>query len=76
MATIGACAIQQAFQDASMIYTHTNGYFSRSQRWVATNALKFIQGTGLEIHILRYGLEYDADTLRQTFFMTFHVKQT
>ena len=73
--SLGIGAISQAFEDASILYTHTNHYCSRSQKWLATNAIHFIQGTGLEIHIKQYELDYDADVLRNTFFRIFNVKQ-
>lgn len=72
--SLGLGAITQAFEDAAILYTHTNGYCSRSQKWLATNAVHFIQGTGLEIHIRQYRLDYNADELRNTFFRIFNVK--
>lgn len=72
--TLGLGAIVSALKDAAMFYTHTNGYFSRSQRTLARQALTFIQGTGLEIAIRAYGLDYDAEEIRLNFYRTFHVK--
>ena len=76
MATMGMGVIMTAFQDASLIYTRTNGYFGSTKKTMATEALAFIQGTGLEIVIRAYRLGYDADELRNTFYRTFHVKRT
>lgn len=74
MTTIGLAAIMSAFQEASMFYTYTNGYFGHKKIKVASQALAFIQGTSLEICIKTYGIDYDANELRQVFFRTFHVK--
>ena len=74
--TFGLGAIASAFEEAAMFYTHTNGYFSSKQKHVAGEALAFIQGTGLEITLKVYGLGYDANQLRQTFFRIFHVKNS
>jgi len=72
--TLGLGAITSAFEEAAMFYTWTNGYFGKKNMKIAQEALAFIQGTSLEIAIKTYGLDYDADSLRQTFFKTFHVK--
>lgn len=74
MNTIGLAAVLGAFQEASMFYTMTNGYFGEKNKRIATKALAFIQGTGLDITIRAYGLNYDADQLRSVFYQTFHVK--
>jgi len=39
-------------------------------------ALAFVMGTGLDIMIQEYGMAYDPDDLRETFYHIFHVKQT
>ena len=74
LTTLGMCAIAEAFKEAAMLYVWTNGYFGKKNMKIAQEALAFIQGTGLEIAIRTYDLGYDADSLRQTFFRTFHVK--
>ena len=74
MTTIGLACILNAFQEASMLYTYTNGYFGEKKMRVAHQALAFIQGTGLEITLTYYGLDYNANQLRTTFFRVFHVK--
>lgn len=74
--TLGMCAIAEAFKEAAMLYTWTNGYLGKKNLKIAQEALAFIQSTGLEITIRTYRLDYDADQLRQTFFRTFHVKAT
>ena len=74
MTTIGLAAIVSAFEEASMFFVYTNGYFGTKKVKVASQALAFIQGTSLEICIKTYGIEYDANEQRQVFFRTFHVK--
>ena len=74
MNTIGMACILNAFQEASMLYTYTNGYFGEKKTKLAQQALAFIQGTGLEVTLISYGLEYNANELRSTFFRVFHVK--
>ena len=71
---MGMAAIASAFQEAAMFYTYTNGYFGHKKIKVASQALAFIQGTGLDICIKVYGLDYNPNELRQVFFRTFHVK--
>jgi len=72
--TLGLGVLQNAFEEAAMLYTHTNGYFGKKNIGLAKRAYAFIQGTGLEMCIQMYDLSYDADELRQTFFRIFHVK--
>ena len=74
MTTIGLACIMNAFQEASMLYTYTNGYFGEKKTKLARQALAFIQGTGLEVTLISYGLDYNANQLRSTFFRVFHVK--
>ncbi len=64
--------VADAFKEASMYYTHTNGYFGAKKMKVASEALAFIQGTSLDIVIQTFGLNYDAQELRLTFFRKFH----
>ena len=73
---LGLGVIASAFEEAAMLYTWTNGYLGKKNAKIAQEALAFIQGTSLEIAIKTYGLDYDAESLRVTFFRTFHVKQT
>ena len=78
MATMGLACIMSAFEEASWVFTNTGNYFGRHKAEpmikAGSEALAFIQGTGLEIAIHAYGLDYDANQLRYTFFRTFHVK--
>lgn len=73
--TLGLAAIASAMQEAAMFYTRTNGYFSKREQRIAHKAMAFIQGTGLDIALRIYGLDYDADSIRSNFFRTFHVNK-
>lgn len=76
MTTIGLATLAEAFRDAAMFYTHTNGYFGEKKRAAAQEAMAFIQGTGLDLCIRAYGLGLDPDNLRTTFYRVFNVKTT
>ena len=39
-------------------------------------ALAFVMGTGLDVMLQCYGIEYDPDDLRETFYKLFHVEKT
>ena len=74
MTTMGVSMLRDAFKDASMYFTHTNGYFGEKKIQKASSALAFIQGTSLDIVIKTFGLDYDPEQLRITFFRKFNVK--
>lgn len=63
MNTIGLSIIYQEFRRAAWAYTMPH-YHPKT----ASDSLAFIQGTGLDIVINVYGLMYDPDRLRNTFF--------
>lgn len=61
--TIGLSIICQEFHYASWAYL--------KPKWhprLSSDSLAFIQGTGLDIVIENYGLMYDANRLRNSFF--------
>lgn len=64
--TIGTSILMQAFKDASYLLSKTNGYTKYGS--ACTDALIFVQGTGLEMVLTQYSLAYNADKLRSTFF--------
>lgn len=80
MATMGAAIIMSSFEEASLFFVVTNSYYGRHKVSelikMGSNALAFVQSTGLEVTIKCYGLEYDADALRSSFYRIFHVKKT
>lgn len=54
--------------EAAFVTTHTNGFITGRRRLESSEALAFVSGTGLNIMIERWGLAYDADTLRELFY--------
>ena len=76
--------IENLFIEASFMFTHTNGLnvdwnarqakdYSR-QLNASQQAFAFIRGTGLDIMVQSYGIDYDVDELRYYFYKRFHVK--
>ena len=59
------------------MYVHTDGKMTHDKLVKlesSRQALSFIGGTGLDILLQEYGLDYNADNLRRVFYQTFHVK--
>mgnify|MGYP001617392596 FL=1 len=59
------------------MFVHTDGKMSHDKLIKlesSKQALAFISGTGLDILLQEYGLDYNADSLRRLFYQTFHVK--
>ena len=78
MATMGLACIMSALKEASLVFTLTSTHYGRHQvkplLKLGSEALAFIQGTGLDVTIVNYGLDLEADQLRLTFYRIFHVK--
>lgn len=65
--------------EAAYMFVHTNGKLTRDKLALLENsrqAFVFISGTGLEILLEEYGLGYDADQIRTTFYEKFHIKDS
>ena len=68
--TLGLSIIVESFSEAYYYLQH-NSSITRHVREKAEeckDAFLFIQGTGLEQVLYKYGCEYDANALRQTFY--------
>lgn len=63
MNTIGLSIIYAEFKRASWAY-----FMPSYHPKTSSDSLAFIGGTGLEILVRTYGLMYDVDRLRNTFF--------
>ena len=63
MHTIGLSIIYSEFKRAAWSYFKPHYHPKTS-----SDSLAFIQGTGLEIVVHTYGLQYDPDYLRNTFY--------
>ena len=64
MNTLGLSILYREFKQASWYYFHPKKEHSKT----ASSAIVFIQGTGLEMLLMNYGLLYNADNLRNVFF--------
>lgn len=66
---MGMSIICQTLLEASYVYTGTSGKLKNGYRTskIASEALAFIHGTGLEITIERFALDLDADRVREEF---------
>lgn len=68
--TLGLSVIVESFREAKYYLLHA----SSTTKWVRDKAKEmkpaflFIQGTGLEMTLQRYGCDYDADQLRTSFY--------
>lgn len=59
------------------MFVHTDGRLSREKLnalEASKQAFAFISGTGLEIMLEEYGLDYDAEKIRENFNQKFHIK--
>lgn len=75
--TLALSLITNTFTEASYMFTHTANVPTRHKQYLSASkqAFAFIQGTGLEIMIQVYNLDYDANKLREIFYEKFHIAQ-
>lgn len=69
--------LKNTLVDAAFAIIHTNGKLNHSreiQMATSKQALAFLMGTGLDIMLQSYDLDYSADELRESFYQTFHIK--
>ena len=68
--TIGLSIVVESFSEAYYFLSHNSSTTSSVRRKAEEfrDSFIFIQGTGLEKVIQEYGIGYDADALRRTFF--------
>lgn len=70
--------LNQTLKDAAFMFIHTNGgargHDFKTMREASKEALAFIAGTGLDVMLQSYGLEYDAQKIRAIFYERFHIK--
>ena len=70
MATAALTMLCQSLLEASFIFTKTSGSTTKNNHCsskISMQAFAFIQGTGLDIAIQAYGLEYNPKELRDSF---------
>lgn len=68
--------ICHSLREASYIFTGTSGRTDNEMKSsaIARRAYAFVQGTGLDLAIQRFGLDYDAETIREEFNKIFPCK--
>lgn len=72
MNSVGHLALREMFKDASYYISFSEG--STHKIWASPKMKRvkdnffFVTGTGLDILLMRYGLNYDANELREVFF--------
>lgn len=77
-ASIANRVVENLFIEAAFMFTHTDNrmYNGKPEMLNASSmAFAFITGTGLEIMLESYGLDYNADTLRTVFYDRFNIKE-
>ena len=74
MNTIGEAVLCETLRSAAYYFvrschgvTTSTSYFKRNLLTESKQCFMFIQGTGLDIILESYNLDYDADKLRQSF---------
>lgn len=75
---MAAHVLQTTIKEASLFFTRTDGRDARANRKmkdVAKQAVAFIAGTGLDIMINQYELDYDAQAIRESFYRMFNGKK-
>ena len=72
--TIGISILAETMKAASFLFTHTNGHSAKKLQ-EARACFAFIKGTGMELIIEDYGLGYDADRLRYSFYDYFKLRK-
>lgn len=66
---IGIGVIKEALQSAAYYLTHSNGNNMR-QLNEASQSFTFVSGTGLDVIINYYHLDYNSDRLKDAFYCT------
>lgn len=65
--TIGMTVLTDTLKDAAYVFFHT-GTISHEKQEDSRDSLAFIQGTGLDMMIIAYRINLDAENLRKSFF--------
>ena len=78
MTTMALSSLVDTFVQASYVFgnrhdANAGGYTHKERMSLGKSALAFISGTGLEIMIEYYRLDYNADEIRSQFFGIFKI---
>lgn len=74
---IAKSVLENTLVEAAYMFVHTNGKLTHQKIQHIENshqAFAFISGTGFEMMIEQYALDYDADKIRTGFYEKFHIK--
>lgn len=74
---IAKSVLENTLVEAAYMFVHTNGKLTREKLQFLENsrqAFAFISGTGFELMIEKYSLDYDAEKIRTIFYEKFHIK--
>lgn len=69
--------LTDTIREASYMFIHTNGNLSKAKLAMTETskaAYAFLRGTGLEIMLQAYSIDYDPNSLRTAFYAQFHIK--
>lgn len=70
--------LRETLFEASYAFVHTDGQLTKarlSKMGTSLEAFAFICGTGLEVMLEEYGLDYNADAIREFFYQRFNIKE-
>jgi len=76
---LASSLLKHTIIEAAYAFVNTTGKLTKQKRIMietSKQALAFISGTGLDIMLQTYGIEYDPDELRESFYAIFHIKHT
>jgi len=78
--TIGMSILCETIKTAGYMFIHSGvvskrSHSSKTMMNESKDCFAFIQGTGLELLMEDYGIGYDADNLRITFYNEFHLRK-
>ena len=79
MNTIGLSVVCETLKFASLLFPTSNGYkpkVSTERRNEYRECFAFIQGTGLDLLLNQYEINYDANRIRNGFNYIFHVRSS
>lgn len=75
---LATSVLRHTIFEASYAFVHTNGRASKehlAKIGTSKEAFAFICGTGFEVMLEEYGLDYNADAIREFFYQKFHIKK-
>jgi len=65
--------IYKSLEEASYMFTHTDGHASKKSMKIAQNAYAFICSSSLDMTIRNYTIDLDPNRLRDEFKRIFHI---